>query len=112
MIGLNLTQKECNRLSKFLGKDFNMVKILLVPFKKKFTIPLLPFFVPASPPPPSLLIAHLLDLSHNYIKYKVTFALNLKRKGNREAKQLLFIGNIHKYIQTSFQTINLKNLPS
>lgn len=113
VIGMNLTQEKYNWSSKFLGEDCNMVKICWCPSTKVYPphLALSSFRRPCHPVSTYLFIAHLLDLSHNYIKYEVTFALKLKRNGYRQAKQLLFIGNLHKYIQTSFQTINLKNLP-
>ena len=46
MIGKNLAQEECNWPSKFQGMDFNIIKILSVPFKK--ICPPRPFLVPAS----------------------------------------------------------------
>ena len=46
MIGMNLAQEECNWPSKFQGMDFNIIKILSVPFDK--VCPPGPFLVPAS----------------------------------------------------------------
>ena len=46
MIGKNLAQEECNWPSKFQGMDFNIIKILSVPFNK--VCPPGPFLVPAS----------------------------------------------------------------
>ena len=46
MIGKNLAQEECNWPSKFQGMDFNIIKILSVPFNK--FCPPGPFLVPAS----------------------------------------------------------------
>ena len=46
MIGKNLAQEECSWPSKFQGMDFNIIKILSLPFNK--VCPPGPFLVPAS----------------------------------------------------------------